>query len=216
MENNTVKICGKIISEFGFSHEAYEKKFYKSFIEVERLSENKDIIPLLISEDILSMKKNFFGEMVMIEGQLRSYSYFDEGKRHLCIFVFAKKISIITEFPIENPKINFVFLNGLISNNPVYRKTVSGREITDFILSVKRSYGRIDYIPCISWFENARFIENLRIGTRLNIIGRIQSREYKKKIVEEKYEIRTAYEVSISSVEVIENEESENKVSDTE
>ena len=63
-----------------------------------------------------------------------------------------------------------------------------------------------DYIPCICWGRNARFAGKLSVGSHVAIWGRIQSREYQKKIGNDQVISKTAYEVSVSKMECLESE----------
>jgi len=201
IENNMVTISGKVISNVEFSHEVYGEGFYYFILDVPRLSDCSDRIPVTISERLTSKEKLEIGTIVEVEGQFRSYnSYSDEGNR-LVLTVFARDITFLDdEKKIKNP--NQIFLNGYICKKPVYRTTPFGREITDILLAVNRPYNKSDYIPCIAWGRNARFSENLAVGDNIKIWGRIQSRTYQKKLETGEVLTKTAYEVSISKMEV--------------
>jgi single-stranded DNA-binding protein len=147
------------------------------------------------------------GDSVVIEGQIRSYNKFIDGGNRLIITVFARDIKLVQESEyIKNP--NQVFLDGFICKQPVYRVTPLNREISDLLLAVNRSYNKSDYVPCIAWGRNARFCSNLKIGERIKLWGRLQSREYQKHISEQEVINKTTYEVSIAKLELadIENE----------
>lgn len=202
MQNNRVELRGKICNELAYSHEVFGEKFYSAMLFTERTSGNADIIPLLISEKLFISSLN--GEYVSVSGELRSYNNHKEGKGGLQLNVFVQEMRILDgEFADLANEIELV---GYICKEPVYRKTPLGREIADILLEVNRSYGKSDYIPCICWGRNAANASNLEIGTRIRIAGRIQSREYQKKISETESETRTAYEVSAGRIEVVEDE----------
>lgn len=209
-ENNKATLSGEIVSNFEFSHEVYGEGFYISMILAERTSIKKDIIPIMVSERIVDVKSEWKGRFVKISGQFRSYNKHEGENNHLILSVFAREFEEI-EFEHEEPGSgndeNQIFLDGYICKPPVYRKTLLGREIADILLAVNRSYGKSDYTPCIAWGRNARFADSLDVGTRLQIDGRIQSREYQKRISDNEVETRTAYEVSISKMEVVEETE---------
>lgn len=200
IENNQVVIMGEIISEFSYSHEIYGEGFYMVDVLVTRLSESADVIPLMISERLLDVTKDYRGTKIMVTGQFRSYNRHEERKNKLVLSVFAREIEFIEEIG-ESSKTNQIFLDGYICKAPIYRKTPLGREIADLLLAVNRPYGKSDYIPCICWGRNARFASGFEVGTRCAIWGRIQSREYVKKISDAEAERRTAYEVSVSKLE---------------
>ena len=197
---------GEIISDFTFSHEIYGEGFYMVDVEVSRLSESSDIIPLMVSERLLNVKEDYKGAYISVTGQFRSYNRHEERKNRLVLSVFAKEIEFISEVP-EGEKTNQIYLDGYICKEPIYRKTPLGREIADLLLAVNRPYGKSDYIPCICWGRNARYASNFQVGSRCLVWGRIQSREYMKKISEEEMERRVAYEVSVSKLELVEPEE---------
>ena len=135
-------------------------------------------------------------------GQFRSYNRHEENKNKLVLSVFVREVNLLeSEDEIQRP--NSIFLDGYICKEPVYRKTPLGREIADLLLAVNRPYGKSDYIPCICWGRNARFAESFAIGGHIQLWGRIQSREYQKKIDENEYEKRIAYEVSVSKMEYL-------------
>ncbi len=210
-ENNQLILVGKVTSEKKFSHEIYGEKFYMFDLKVPRLSGNDDIIPITISERLLLEQDLEPGKNIIIEGQFRSYNSYENEKNRLVLTVFAKEIKFAEnqeeEFkPSKENTSNEVILDGYICKKPIYRKTPFGREISDILLAVNRAYNKSDYIPCIAWGRNARFCENIAVGTEVRIIGRVQSRQYEKKYEDGTSEMRVAYEVSVASLEVIEQE----------
>ena len=204
--NNQVTISGEIVSEFKFSHELYGEKFYLMDVEVPRLSCSSDKIPVMVSGRLVDVEQDFMGVKVKVEGQFRSYNRHEEKKNRLILSVFVREIELVDEIE-EGAKSNQIYLDGFICKEPIYRKTPLGREIADILIAVNRPYGKSDYIPCICWGRNARFASSLEVGTRCIVNGRIQSREYSKRFSETEVEKRIAYEVSISKVEVQEDEE---------
>lgn len=200
-ENNLIKLAGTVVSEKQFSHEVYGEGFYSFDLEVPRLSENSDIIPVTVSERLLTGIDFRVGQKVAIEGQFRSYNNYENEKNKLVLTVFVKEIREQTEEDSSmNP--NEIMLNGFICKKPIYRTTPFGREIADILLAVNRAYNKSDYIPCIAWGRNARYCQNLGIGENVKIWGRIQSRQYEKKFEDGTMEVRRAYEVSISKMEI--------------
>ncbi len=202
IENNQVVIMGEIVSDFTFSHEIFGEGFYMVDVSVERLSDSIDVIPLMVSERLLDVNGDYKGMYIVVNGQFRSYNRHEERKNKLVLSVFAREIEFVEEIG-ENTKSNQIFLDGYICKEPIYRKTPLGREIADLLLAVNRPYGKSDYIPCICWGRNARFASNFEVGARCAVWGRIQSREYMKKISEEQLEKRVAYEVSVSKLELV-------------
>lgn len=211
-ENNKVEIVGMFVSSFRYSHKAYGETFYIGDFQVERLSDEVDIIPVMVSDRLIDINADWLGEIVKISGQFRSYNRHEGNRNRLLLSVFAKSIEVS-----ERCEQNNIFLDGYICKIPIYRKTPLGREIADVIMAVNRQYGKSDYIPCIAWGRNSRYMARLEIGSHIKISGRIQSRQYNKRISEIDYERKTAYEVSICTVkrsdeEEIDKVDEENKV----
>lgn len=214
-ENNYLVLIGNIVSDKTFSHEIYGESFYLFNLEVPRLSGNEDIIPITISERLIANFDLSIGKKVVVEGQFRSYNSYENERNRLVLTVFAKDIIEYKEEPEEQKEkiSNEVVLNGYICKKPIYRQTPFGREIADILLAVNRAYNKSDYIPCIAWGRNARFCENMEVGTEVKIVGRVQSRTYEKKFEDGRVEQRVAYEVSIGSLEVINKDEESNETS---
>ena len=200
MENNQVTIMGKVATEFSFSHEVFGEGFYMVEVEVKRLSNSEDRIPLMISERLIDVTQDYTGEYIMVHGQFRSYNRHEEQKNRLVLSVFVREISFMEEEP-DGTKTNSIWLDGYICKEPIYRKTPLGREIADLLLAVNRPYGKSDYIPCICWGRNARYASGFEVGEHVQLLGRIQSREYVKRISDTETEKRVAYEVSVSKLE---------------
>ncbi|HIZ65684.1 MAG TPA: single-stranded DNA-binding protein [Candidatus Blautia pullicola] len=200
IENNQVSIMGKIASGFTFSHQVFGEGFYLVDILVKRLSDSEDRIPLMVSERLVDVTQDYEGEYIMVQGQFRSYNRHEEKKNRLVLSVFVRELTFVEEAD-DSIKTNQIFLDGYICKPPVYRKTPLGREIADLLLAVNRPYGKSDYIPCICWGRNARYASAFEVGGHVLLWGRIQSREYIKKLGENETEKRTAYEVSVSKLE---------------
>lgn len=191
---------GKIASGFTFSHQVFGEGFYLVDILVKRLSDSEDRIPLMVSERLVDVTQDYEGEYIMVQGQFRSYNRHEEKKNRLVLSVFVRELTFVEEAD-DSIKTNQIFLDGYICKPPVYRKTPLGREIADLLLAVNRPYGKSDYIPCICWGRNARYASAFEVGGHVLLWGRIQSREYIKKLGENETEKRTAYEVSVSKLE---------------
>lgn len=202
IENNQVVIMGKIASQFTFSHQVFGEGFYLVDVLVRRLSDSEDRIPIMVSERLVDVSQDYEGEYIQISGQFRSYNRHEEKKNRLVLSVFAREISFVEEED-EAMKSNQIFLDGYICKPPVYRKTPLGREIADLLVAVNRPYGKSDYIPSICWGRNARYASAFQVGGHVLVWGRIQSREYMKKINETETEKRIAYEVSVSKLEYV-------------
>lgn len=199
-ENNQVTIMGEIVSSFVFNHEVAGEGFYTMHMKIRRTSENSDTVPVMVSERLIDVNKDYKGCFLKVSGQFRSCNQKENEKQKLILFVFAREVSFLEEEP-KGFESNNIFLDGYVCKKPIYRKTPLGREITDLLLAVNRSYGKSDYIPCICWGRNARYAFSFETGEHIQLSGRIQSREYTKRISEEECEERTAYEVSASLVE---------------
>lgn len=207
--NNRGFICGTIFEKPTKQFEVEGESFYEGKLSVERLSENNDILPFTISEKLLKAYNLNLesGDKIKFIGELRSYNKLVDGKSRLILSFFVKEIS--TEEENEEGTTNELSLIGFICKTPVYRTTPFNRQICDVLLAVNRpNFNKSDYIPCIMWGRNAKFIQNQEVGTKISLVGRIQSRKYRKEISEGQFEERTAYEVSCQSIEVINKEES--------
>jgi len=221
LENNQLILVGKVTSDKRLSHEIYGEKFYIFDLSVPRLSGNADIIPITISERLLLEDNLDVGKNIIIEGQFRSYNSYENERSRLVLTVFAKEIKFAENqeedfVPSKENTSNEVILDGFICKKPIYRKTPFGREISDILLAVNRAYNKSDYIPCIAWGRNARFCENMPIGTEVRVIGRVQSRQYEKKYEDGTSENKVAYEVSVASLEVIDRAEDTNNAEEIE
>lgn len=195
LSNNRVFLCGTIESNPQYSHESFGEAFYEILLSVKRLSEQNDLIPITISDKLLT-KEMAVGSRLAIKGQFRSYNKIEDGKSKLMLTVFVREIIEYNE--TMNP--NIIEISGFICKEPTYRTTPFKREICDVLVAVNRAYNKSDYLPCIAWGRNARFVKNLGIGQKINLVGRIQSREYQKKLDDGEVITRTAYEVSINKV----------------
>ena len=211
LENNNLTLVGKVTGEKRFSHEIYGERFYVFDLEIARLSGNSDIIPITVSERLITEEMLTAGKKLLVKGQFRSYNSYDNEKNRLILTVFAKDITELEENDEEENEMakkdmitNEVILVGFICKKPIYRQTPFGREIADVLLAVNRAYNKSDYIPTIAWGRNARFCQNLEVGTKVKLVGRVQSRMYEKKHEDGTVENRVAYEVSVGSLEVIE------------
>lgn len=221
LENNYLTLVGKVTGEKRFSHEIYGERFYVFNLEIPRLSGNSDIIPITVSERLIKEETLQEGHQLLVKGQFRSYNSYENEKNRLILTVFAKDIVEVEEKEDEEENemvkkdtiTNEVVLVGYICKKPIYRQTPFGREISDLLLAVNRAYNKSDYIPCIAWGRNARFCQDIEVGTQVKVVGRVQSRQYEKKHDDGTVEVRVAYEVSVGSLEVIEEHDNEQEVS---
>jgi len=219
LENNYLTLVGKVTSDKKFSHEIYGERFFSFDLSIPRLSGNADIIPIVVSERLINDEMLSIDNKLLIKGQFRSYNSYENEKNKLILTVFAKDIEELeekeeaeeSEFAKKDMVTNEVVLIGFVCKKPIYRQTPFGREIADLLLAVNRAYNKSDYIPTIAWGRNARFCQNLEVGTQVKIIGRVQSRTYEKKYEDGTVETKVAYEVSICSLEIINEEDTENQ-----
>ncbi len=222
LENNYLTLVGKVTGEKRFSHEIYGERFFIFNLSIPRLSGNADIIPITVSERLVSDDMLQEGKRLLVKGQFRSYNSYENEKNKLILTVFAKDIEELkdeeedNEFVKKDMITNEVVLIGYICKKPIYRQTPFGREIADLLLAVNRAYNKSDYIPSIAWGRNARFCQNLEVGTRVKVVGRVQSRTYEKKFEDGTSETRVAYEVSIGSLEVVEEKDNNDEIKETE
>ena len=220
LENNYLTLVGKVTGEKELSHEIYGERFYIFNLSIPRLSGNNDIIPITVSERLIKEDTLQEGRKLLVKGQFRSYNSYENERNRLILTVFAKDLMEVEESEEDGENeivrkdiiTNEVVLVGYICKKPIYRQTPFGREISDILLAVNRAYNKSDYIPCIAWGRNARFCQNLEVGAQVKVVGRVQSRTYEKKHEDGTVENRIAYEVSIGSLEVIEEKQDENEV----
>lgn len=204
INTNEVELLGKIVTEFTFSHSVLGEKFYSARVAAARLSGYIDDIPLIVSEKLIDINENYRDKHVHITGSFRSYNkHIDETTNRLLLFVFAKSIKIVDKESIIDGINNTITLEGYICKPTTYRQvSLDGNVISDVMIAVNNGY-RSSYIPCICWSNNALFASYLNIGTHIKVTGRIQSRDYIKKFSDTEMEQRTAYEVSVYEIEVL-------------
>ena len=194
---NEIMLRGTLAELPRFSHENHEKRFYTFPLEVERLSGAVDVLPVIVPEAVLWEMDLSGGSMLEVRGQVRTFNNRGQTGRRLVISVYAESLSAC-----EGEPDNQVQLTGTICREPVYRRTPLGREICDVMLAVNRPYHRADYIPCIFWGRTAELVQMYSVGAAIHLTGRLQSREYRK-VLGETTEIRTAYEVSAMTAEIL-------------
>ena len=202
LEGNSARLIGKVLSELEFSHKTYGEAFYMLLVGILRKSGYEDDIRLMISERLIGNMEIKPGRIVKIVGQVRTYNQEKDGKNHLNVVVFVRELELLEA---ERPHENQICLEGFVCKPPIRRTSPLGREICDLMLAVNRMYNKSDYIPCIAWGRNAAYGGELEVGCKLLIEGRIQSREYMKKIDEEESEKRIAYEISVSKLEYLDS-----------
>lgn len=196
LNNNIVSLSGEIVNDPKYSHEMFNEGFYEFNLKVMRLSDAFDIIPVTVSERLLQEYDLKKGKMMSGKGQFRSFNKMEDEKSRLMLTMFIREIEPYD--PNKNP--NQIDIVGYVCKDPVFRTTPFKREICDVLLAVNRNYNKSDYLPCIAWGRNARFVKNLNVGDKIVASGRIQSREYEKKLENGEVQKRTAYEVSLAKV----------------
>ncbi len=200
-ENNIMEIGGTVVEAPEFSHEIYEEKFYRFCIQTKRLSDVYDVLPIIISERLIPDEGINVGEIVQINGQVRSHNKQVGTRSKLVLSIFAKELEKTSDEDILT--LNDASFNGFLCKAPIYRKTPLGREIADILVAVNRSYKKSDYIPCILWGRNAKFCEKLEVGTNVKLSGRVQSRKYEKVQEDGTTKEMVAYELSVSKFSVV-------------
>ena len=203
MNNNKVFLLGKIESKPVFSHETFGEAFYEIMMSVPRLSEHSDLIPITISEKLLCKEDFEIGKEIALKGQFRSYNKIIDGTSKLVLTVFVRELIEVN----ENMNPNIIEIVGYICKPPIYRTTPFKREICDILVAVNRAYNKSDYLPCIAWGRNAKYIKDAEVGTQISIVGRIQSIEYQKKVSDDEFVTKTAYEISIGKIQIGTGEE---------
>lgn len=197
---NNIKLSGEIITLPEFSHEENGEKFYKFFVRCIRLSGTLDILPCVVPYKILDeITEKSFNGLISLYGEIRTRNEHWGKKNKLIIYVFVKQVETYCGFDE-----NFVKAHGYLCKETTCRKTPLGRDIADLVLaSIRERIGTSDYIPCIAWGRNALRAEYITVGSRLMLEGRLQSRNYIKKFDDGTEEVRTAYEVSASRIDVV-------------
>lgn len=198
MESNVAELCGVVLSDLRFSHKTYGEIFYTFVLGIERRSGYIDEINIMVSERLIFDNPPREGDYIEVKGQIRTYNEIIDARNKLNVVVFAKEIYLSENFGYNE---NYIYLEGFLCKEPLKRTSPLGREICDMMLAVNRMYNKSDYIPCIAWGRNAGYAEKLGVGTKLALEGRIQSREYKKKLEDGTAELRKAFEVSIVKLE---------------
>lgn len=196
MNNNKLQLIGEVVKEPVYTHEVFGEGFYETALSVPRLSQQRDIIPITVSDRLLMRHSVKVGDKLNVVGQFRSYNKVDGAKSRLLLTAFVR--DILEEDENANP--NSIEITGFICKQPVYRTTPFKREICDVLIAVNRAYNKSDYIPCIMWGRNARFVQNMQVGEKLTVTGRVQSRTYVKNLSPDEAEERVAYEVSVSKI----------------
>ena len=210
-ETNQVKIAGEVIENFTFDHEVYGEKFYVAAVRVPRLSETHDIIRVMVSERLVDVSADWAGSWIRINGQFRSVNKKQpEGRSKLELYVFALEVEALETLDVPNEDMNSIVLDGYYCKEPVYRETPLGRKVTDILFAVNRANGKSDYIPCICWGRSALFAARFETGAHFILNGRIQSRVYRKRLEDGNYEERTAWEVSVHTMQLADEEGEEN------
>ncbi|MCH3987091.1 MAG: single-stranded DNA-binding protein [Lachnospiraceae bacterium] len=202
MGNNMIGLTGMISSPVEFSHSVGRRSFYKTMLDVKRLSGTVDTLPLTLPEGSLEISRLQEGERVSLRGQMRSYNHHEGERNHLILSVYVEEIRQVSE---QVPDSNELTLRGYICKPPVLRKTPLGRKACDLLVAVGRNYGRSDYLPVIAWGRTAEKAAAFPVGMQIEGTGRMQSRAYTKRFADGRCEERTAYEVSLMRAEAVDS-----------
>lgn len=194
LDENRAVLTGTVLAGPEFSHKTYGESFYIITLGVTRKSGYEDCVPLMMSEKLMCGCDITAGEMITVEGQIRTYNRQYDGRNHLMIVIFAKSWEYVNA---DSEMENNVLLEGFVCKETVRRTSPLGRELCDIMLAVNRMYNKSDYIPCIAWGRNAIFAGELNVGDKIYIEGRLQSRKYRKYDENGMPMEKTAYEVSV-------------------
>ncbi len=200
-DSNRIYISGEVDGGAEYSHSFGNEIFNIFYVNIPRLSKTCDRLPVIASERVIGREDIKAGDKIAVKGQIRTHNTSYDGRTHLIISVFAKEIYLGGNEENKNP--NTVVLNGYVCKPPFYRETPLKRQITDVLLAVNRPFGRSDYIPLITWGRTALEAGNLTVGSYIHIEGRMQSRIYQKKITSDETVEKTAFEVSVSKMEIL-------------
>lgn len=199
IDSNQIHLQGRIVQGPDFSHQLYSDSFYRILVEVPRLSGVMDCLPVTLGPRMMARHQWKVGMLVDIAGQIRSYNRMEGSHNRLVLTVYAHRMEELS-IPGSLGGVNDVTLAGTLCRPPAYRTTPLMRRISDLLIAVNRPYHKSDYIPAIAWGERAQATCRLRVGERVVLTGRMQSREYIKRIPGEPDQVRTAYEVSVSRI----------------
>ena len=199
LETNSAILIGVVLSTPVISHKSYGETFYNFSMGIDRKSNYRDVIQIIVSERLVWNQEFNPGDYVEVLGQIRTYNEEQDGRNKLNVVVFAREFKLYDDIKVEHE--NKITLEGFICKKPIGRISPLGREICDIMLAVNRMYNKSDYIPCIAWGRNAGYASNLSVGTKISITGRIQSREYRKRDFDGNITVKIAYEVSILKLE---------------
>lgn len=192
---NNIKLAGEVVGKAEIYFQTKYGMFYRFFLKTKRLSGVEDILPCVVSGKLLNeITEN---ERICLYGEVRTYNKRCENKSKLIVYVYVKSVSEFLE------DINEVALHGFVCKAPVYRKTPLGREIADILLAVNYPNRKSSYIPCICWGRNARMVGDMQLGAEMFFDGRLQSREYQKKLEDGVFENRVAYELSVGRIKFL-------------
>lgn len=204
ISKNVANFKGIASSGLEFSYEFHGEKFYRFTILTERLSGEVDEIPVIVSNKIIDGDTDIEDCEVELVGQIRTRN--QDG--HLIVYIFCESLDFSVTYAYFKD-VNEVEFYGYLCKAPIYRKTPKGREICDLLIAINRTYNKSSYIPCVCWGRNAKYASRLEVGCELNVLGRFQSREYKKKYEDGTIETKTAYEVSLSMIDKAKENEME-------
>lgn len=192
---NKIELQGQAADRPVLSHTNHGTEYYRLTLTVPRLSGAEDALHLILSRQQMARWTPEPGEWLYAEGEVRSYNNKSGVGSRLIITVLVREMA-----PTSGREgINRLILGGTLCKEPVRRRTPLGRDICDLLLAVNRVYGRADYLPCIAWGSLADRCEEMSVGRRLRLEGRLQSRRYRK-VVDGEETTRVAYEVSVMNL----------------
>lgn len=200
-DNNVVRLIGTVTTEPEFNYKSQKVDYYKIEMEVKRNSGAVDIVPIVFSREKLSPENTIKGKRIQVCGKYKSHSLYKSGRHKLLLYVLADSM----EESDVSEDFNEIYLEGVLCKNPIVRDTPKGRVIADLMVAINGSTPReqSSYIPCIAWGGEAKRVANYVVGEKVQLKGRVQSRDYIKKIDEDNCETRTAYEISAKNVNLV-------------
>lgn len=106
VSRNQITLRGSLWELPEFSHENHGKRFFRFYLEVQRLSGAVDTLPVIAEEAIVNTVDLSGGDMLTVTGQVRSHNLREGGKRRLSVFVFAAAITAEDGEPINTVRLD--------------------------------------------------------------------------------------------------------------
>lgn len=194
---NEVYLIGTIETNPVLNSEYNGVRYYRFLLRSNRKNGDYDMIPITVDDrDQDTLNKIIAGNTIEIKGVFRSTNTKKENqKKALKMYIYAKEIA---EVDANTKHINNVYITGYIIKPVIFRNTPKTKTpISDIIIAINRNNSKSDYMVCIAWNNTAKISKKMRVGDKIRLVGRFQSREYMKQLDINTVESRTAYEISI-------------------